>query len=81
MRSSSSVARTSSVTAELLTADHDARAIAQTEFVRPLVLEAGAGTGKTAALVARVITIARRELPHQRLASAGHENRRADSVA
>ena len=43
------------MTAELLTADRDARAIAQTEFVRPLVLEAGAGTGKTAALVARVV--------------------------
>ena len=43
------------MTAELLASDRDARAIAQTEFVHPLVLEAGAGTGKTAALVARVV--------------------------
>lgn len=34
--------------------DREARLAAQTEFHRPLVLEAGAGTGKTAALVARV---------------------------
>ncbi|MEP0772740.1 MAG: UvrD-helicase domain-containing protein, partial [Acidobacteriota bacterium] len=32
-----------------------ARRRAQEEFVRPLVLEAGAGTGKTAALTARVL--------------------------
>ena len=35
--------------------DAEARRLAQTLFDRPLVLEAGAGTGKTAALVARVI--------------------------
>lgn len=35
--------------------DAEARRLAQTEFRRPLVLEAGAGTGKTAALVARVV--------------------------
>ena len=35
--------------------DANARARAQREFVRPLVLEAGAGTGKTATLVARVL--------------------------
>jgi ATP-dependent helicase/nuclease subunit A len=35
--------------------DARARLSAQTQFDRPLVLEAGAGTGKTAALVARVI--------------------------
>ncbi len=34
--------------------DARARRAAQTEFRRPLVLEAGAGTGKTATLVARV---------------------------
>jgi ATP-dependent helicase/nuclease subunit A len=36
-------------------ADHDARLVSQTVFDRPLVLEAGAGTGKTATLVARVL--------------------------
>src|SRR5688572_29936925 len=34
--------------------DRAARRLARQEFSRPLVLEAGAGTGKTAALVARV---------------------------
>jgi ATP-dependent helicase/nuclease subunit A len=43
------------VTLDLRAADRDARARAQTDFDRPLVLEAGAGTGKTAALVARVV--------------------------
>ena len=38
-----------------LAADADARRLAQTEFERPLVIEAGAGTGKTALLVARVV--------------------------
>ncbi len=38
-----------------LAADEEARALAQTEFDRPLVIEAGAGTGKTALLVARVV--------------------------
>jgi len=36
-------------------ADEEARRLAQTEFERPLVLEAGAGTGKTTTLVARVL--------------------------
>lgn len=36
--------------------DVRARSLAQTEFVRPVVIEAGAGTGKTATLVARVVT-------------------------
>jgi ATP-dependent helicase/nuclease subunit A len=40
---------------ELREADAAARALAQREFARPLVLEAGAGTGKTATLVARVL--------------------------
>ena len=35
--------------------DAEARRVARTEFVRPVVLRAGAGTGKTAALVARVV--------------------------
>ncbi len=38
-----------------LAADREARELAQREFVRPLVLEAGAGTGKTTTLVARVL--------------------------
>jgi len=36
-------------------ADAQARVLAQREFVRPVVVEAGAGTGKTTALVARVL--------------------------
>ena len=36
-------------------ADAEARRLAQTEFDAPLLLEAGAGTGKTAVLVARVV--------------------------
>jgi ATP-dependent helicase/nuclease subunit A len=36
-------------------ADADARRLAQTCFDRPLLLEAGAGTGKTAALVTRAV--------------------------
>jgi ATP-dependent helicase/nuclease subunit A len=36
-------------------ADARSRRLAQTEFVRPVVIEAGAGTGKTAILVARVL--------------------------
>lgn len=35
--------------------DGAARRLAQTEFARPVVIEAGAGTGKTATLVARVV--------------------------
>ncbi len=38
-----------------LAADAEARHLAQTEFRRPLLIEAGAGTGKTALLVARVV--------------------------
>ena len=34
--------------------DAEARAAAQREFTRPVVLEAGAGTGKTSVLVARI---------------------------
>jgi len=40
---------------ELSRRDEEARRAARTLFDRPVVLEAGAGTGKTAALVARVI--------------------------
>ncbi|HSM14486.1 MAG TPA: UvrD-helicase domain-containing protein, partial [Thermoanaerobaculia bacterium] len=43
------------MTAERL-ADQDARDLAVERFDRPLVLEAGAGTGKTRALVARLAT-------------------------
>jgi ATP-dependent helicase/nuclease subunit A len=39
----------------LRAADAEARRRSQTSFERPLVLEAGAGTGKTATLVARVV--------------------------
>jgi ATP-dependent helicase/nuclease subunit A len=42
-------------TAELRREDARARREAQREFDRPFALEAGAGTGKTAALVARVL--------------------------
>ncbi|MFH1177907.1 MAG: UvrD-helicase domain-containing protein, partial [Acidobacteriota bacterium] len=41
--------------AQLRAADGAARRAAQTVFDRPLVLEAGAGTGKTTALTARVV--------------------------
>lgn len=41
--------------AEARDADHNARVVSQTVFDRPLVLEAGAGTGKTATLVARLL--------------------------
>ncbi len=41
--------------AAALAEDENARKLAQTEFHRPLVIEAGAGTGKTALLVARVV--------------------------
>ncbi|MCK6504201.1 UvrD-helicase domain-containing protein [Myxococcota bacterium] len=47
---------TASQTPDTLRAeDARARSLAQREFVRPLVVEAGAGTGKTATLVARVL--------------------------
>ena len=36
--------------------DAEARRVAQTEFDRPLALEAGAGTGKTAILTARILS-------------------------
>ncbi len=39
----------------MLRADAEARRLAHTEFDRPLVVEAGAGTGKTALLTARVV--------------------------
>ena len=41
--------------ATLLAQDAETRRQAQIEFHRPLVLEAGAGTGKTPTLVARVL--------------------------
>ncbi|MFN7961334.1 MAG: UvrD-helicase domain-containing protein [Thermoanaerobaculia bacterium] len=45
----------SSRAAALLAADRAARRAAQGELARPLVLEAGAGTGKTATLIARLL--------------------------
>lgn len=42
-------------TRELLAADARARHVAMTEFDRPVIIEAGAGTGKTATLVGRVV--------------------------
>ncbi len=42
-------------TRELLADDRAARALAQREFTLPVILEAGAGTGKTTTLVARVL--------------------------
>src|SRR5262245_29206407 len=42
--------------ADLRRRDAEARERAQTVFDRPLVLEAGAGTGKTATLVARIVS-------------------------
>ncbi len=46
----------STTDATLRESDQRARAMAQRVFDRPLVLEAGAGTGKTTALVARVLS-------------------------
>ncbi|HQN95009.1 MAG TPA: UvrD-helicase domain-containing protein [Thermoanaerobaculales bacterium] len=39
----------------LLELDQEARELAHTEFSRPLIIEAGAGTGKTALLTARAV--------------------------
>jgi ATP-dependent helicase/nuclease subunit A len=41
---------------ELLALDEEARRLAQTQFDGPLIVEAGAGTGKTALLTARVVS-------------------------
>ena len=46
----------SAADATLRDSDQRARALAQRIFDRPLILEAGAGTGKTTALVARVLS-------------------------
>ncbi len=63
---------------QLRNADEDARRVAQTCFDRPLVLEAGAGTGKTATLVARIVAwsigpgwerVAASTVPEDRIAS------------
>ncbi len=40
---------------DLRSQDAEARSLSQREFDRPIVLEAGAGTGKTATLVARIV--------------------------
>ena len=41
---------------DALAADREARALAQREFTRPLLVEAGAGTGKTTTLTARLLS-------------------------
>ena len=43
---------------ELQAADREGRRLANTEFEAPVVLQAGAGTGKTTALVARILVFA-----------------------
>lgn len=43
------------VAADRVAADHEARRVAQRELRQPLAVEAGAGTGKTATLVARIL--------------------------
>lgn len=48
-------ARASDSETALRARDREARHFAQTEFAYPLVLEAGAGTGKTTTLVARIV--------------------------
>lgn len=56
--------------------DAAARRLGRSEFARPLVLEAGAGTGKTAVLVARIVHWCLGpgwELAQSRLQSAGLE--------
>ena len=60
--------------------DADARARAQRCFDRPLVIEAGAGTGKTAALVARIVAWAMGPGWERSLARAGDAQRR-DRIA
>jgi ATP-dependent helicase/nuclease subunit A len=70
-------------------ADHDARLVSQTVFDRPLVLEAGAGTGKTATLVARVLAWclgpgwrrAAGELAARQVQTAQREAAAADRIA
>ncbi len=44
------------MSAEELARDAETRRLAQSRFDRPLIVEAGAGTGKTATLVARVLS-------------------------
>ena len=43
------------MTAEARSLDAEARRLARSCFDRPLIIEAGAGTGKTATLVARIV--------------------------
>lgn len=47
--------RTRGAADQALAADREARALAQREFRRPLLVEAGAGTGKTTTLTARLL--------------------------
>lgn len=62
-----------------LEADRAARRLAQREFVRPLVLEAGAGTGKTSTLVARILAWSLGP-GWERAADRGTDERRAAAV-
>ena len=60
---------------ELLALDEAGRRAAQTEFERPLLLEAGAGTGKTTTLIHRILAWS---LGHGWLAAAAELAREGD---
>ena len=77
-----------------LAADREARRLAQTELSRPLLVEAGAGTGKTTTLTARLLAwslgpgweraeerVARREAERRPFASAADRAPDPDEVA
>jgi len=64
--------------ASLREQDQAARLLAQSEFRRPLVLEAGAGTGKTTTLVARVLAWCLG--PGWRLAAQAREGEQAHTL-
>ncbi|MDH3746354.1 MAG: UvrD-helicase domain-containing protein, partial [Acidobacteriota bacterium] len=62
--------------------DHQARQAAQTVFDRPLVLEAGAGTGKTTTLVSRMLAwLLGAGWDEAAGESAGEETDRRDEIA
>ncbi|MCB1054527.1 MAG: UvrD-helicase domain-containing protein, partial [Acidobacteria bacterium] len=76
------------VLAAALESDRAARRLAQSEFERPLVLEAGAGTGKTTTLVARILAWClgpgwekNRALLAERAASRGNDPPSPEQVA
>ncbi|MEM9292478.1 MAG: UvrD-helicase domain-containing protein [Acidobacteriota bacterium] len=69
---------------QLLAQDRAARRAAQLEFHRPLVLEAGAGTGKTTTLVARILAWSLGpgwQRHHQRLIEGGDSPQPAEIAA